>query len=156
MKRGMVFLLVAVLGAMVGTLIERHLRLGRDVIFHSSDVEAFELPNGHLVRTNTWYDRSDLLDVGQEFYSGANGLAIMEPEAGTSLDGFATILDGGGGARYLRITKTHTTVAESRSAEHVSAAPQPAAQGAVAQLETDGYTEWWVCRQDAPVAIGQR
>jgi hypothetical protein len=156
MKRGVVFLLVAALGATAGALAERHLRLGRDMIFHSSDVEAFELPNGRLVRTNTWYDRSDLLDAGQEFYAGANGLAIMEPEAGTSLDGFATITDEGGGAPYLRITKTNTTVAVARSAKPVGAEPQPAEQGAVAEPETDGYTEWWVCRQDAPVATGQR
>jgi hypothetical protein len=139
MKRVLICLLAAGIVVTAAAFAERNLRLGRDTIFHSSDVQRFELPNGKAVRTNTWYARSDLLDAGQEFFTGASGLAIMNP----LVEGFATITDEGGGPRYLRITKTHTTV------QSMSAELQPAGQDAVTELETEGYTEWWVCRQDA-------
>ena len=52
MKRLALILLVASMVAAAAALADRKMRLGRDLIFHSSDVAGFTLPNGRPVRTN--------------------------------------------------------------------------------------------------------
>ncbi len=144
MKRLSLLILAGIVVAGAAFLAERKLRLGRDLIFHSADVQGFLLPNGKAVRTKKWYEQSDLLDAGQEFYTGGNGLAIMVPEEDVSL-GFATITDEGCAVKYLQVPKQCTTVL-SMSTDSV-----PAEKGVVKELKTKGYNEWWVCRQEAGV-----
>jgi hypothetical protein len=133
MKRVVLLLIVASVAAVAIILADRNLRLGRDLIFYSSDVVEFTLPNGKAVLTNRWYDRRELLGAGVELYCHVNGLGLMPP----GVEGFATFAGEGGEPQFLDVPKQHTTRILGGSA----------GQGATEDRNPDGYDEWWVRRQ---------
>lgn len=110
-----------------------HSRFGRDVIFYSSDVDEFRLPNGTEVLTDQWYDWEDLLEEKQEFYIFTCNENAQDNCLGIAgLEGPSQLLnpDGSAAAEGLRVTNGNTTI------------PDP-------QALDSGYLEFWVCRESS-------
>lgn len=103
------FLITGVVLCVLVFVGNQYLRLGRDLIFHSSDVSEFTLSNGKSVRANKWYYQTDLLLPGQEFYGAGSGLGIMGPW----IEGVATALDYRGEVCPIVCNRSNRTIADA-------------------------------------------
>jgi hypothetical protein len=96
-----------------------HTRFGRDVIFYSSHVDEFRLPNGVTVLTVECYDREDLLEERQEFYTFVSDQPVQSDCLGISrLNGPSHPLnrDGSNSSELVMVTNA-TTIIDSDSAD---------------------------------------
>lgn len=145
---GLAVVLVAVLAG------DRYLRLGRDVIFYSADVNAFTLPNGKVVSTNRWYVEAELIGPASDFYTTSTSesgsaacLAISDPE----VHGVARVADRGGQAGYLSVLSETAVVFDLEAA--VRPVSEPGAELAAASAGGSGtYCELWVEAVYVPAA----